>query len=124
MKRLHKRIMTACLALSMALAMAAPAMAAETRAIFSPLGTLFESVRVELRPAPHCVQPVRLPSLVLIPAPTTVVANKNGVLPALATMLRFSQCRMARYRACAEFVSYSYLARSLSGYHRCGHRQY
>lgn len=38
MKRLHKRIMTACLALSMALAMAAPAMAAETRAIFSPVG--------------------------------------------------------------------------------------
>lgn len=38
MKRLHKRIMTACLALSMALAMAAPAMAAETRAIESPVG--------------------------------------------------------------------------------------
>ena len=38
MKTLCKRIVTACLALTMALAAAAPAMAAETRAINSPVG--------------------------------------------------------------------------------------
>lgn len=37
MKTLCKRILTACLALTMALAAAAPAMAAETRAINSPV---------------------------------------------------------------------------------------
>ncbi|MGM9733762.1 MAG: hypothetical protein ACI3YT_06550, partial [Prevotella sp.] len=38
MKTLSKRIMTACLALTMALAAAAPAMAAEPRVISSPVG--------------------------------------------------------------------------------------
>ena len=52
MKRLHKRIMTACLALTMTLAAAAPAMAAEPRAN-SPVGHIvkFNSCGTSAGPA-------------------------------------------------------------------------
>ena len=52
MKTLCKRILTACLALTMALAAAAPAMAAETRAINSPVGHIVKFNSCGMRAGP------------------------------------------------------------------------
>ena len=52
MKTLRNRILTACLALTMALAAAAPAMAAETRAINSPVGHIVKFNSCGMRAGP------------------------------------------------------------------------